>query len=492
MLAAVVLAAAAVPLQPAPGGAFAVDLASPSTSPDPSATPAPSASPDPSASPSASPDPSASPSASPSPSSTPSPTIVPTPAPTPPWPTAVTTLGSTVRFYGRGYGHGVGLSQYGARGRALAGQTAEQILTSYFRGSTLSTTSATLAVRVLLMAGFPATSASPLVLYGRSGAWEIVGVATVFPADARLKAWRTSATVGGVATTTWRVLVTAAAATTVLYSGTVTGVITIRPVDATARIQLFSKPSIYDTYRGTIRLRLRASSMDVINSVGLDDYLRGVVPVEMPSTWPVAALRAQAVVARSYAVRRLHPTTGTWDLYDDTRSQVYRGLEAERVATDAVIAEAPGSILVSGGSVVNAFFHSAAGGATENNEYSFVGSTGKVTAGRVGYLRGIDDRAPDGTAWDAAAPYYAWSTSSLTRAQLSAMLRTDRRTNVGDVLRLNLTRRGVSGRLYQVVVYGTTATKTVSADVFRSVYNAARPAGSLPLRSNLFDTRPLP
>jgi len=72
------------------------------------------------------------------------------------------------------------------------------------------------------------------------------------------------------------------------------------------------------------------------------------------------------------------------------------------------------------------------------------------------------------------------------------MLRADARTSVGDVLRLNLTHRGVSGRLYQVVIYGTTATKKVSADVFRSVYNAHRPSGTRPLRSNLFDAQQLP
>ncbi len=456
VLAAALMAAAAVPLMPAPGGVFAVD---PSPRPRPPLRPRRPG---------------------------------PTPAPTPAWPKTVTTLGSTVRFYGRGYGHGVGLNQYGARGRALAGQTAEQILKAYFKGTTLSTTSPTRTVRVLILAGFPAASASPLVVYGRSGSWEIAGVATTFPADAVLKAWRTTATVAGVSTTTWKVRVTAADGATVLHSATISGVVTVRPVDATSRIQVFSKPSSYDTYRGSILLRLGSGSVNVVNSVRLDDYLRGVVPVEMPSTWPAEALRAQAVAARSYAVRRLHPSTGSYDLYDDTRSQVYRGLEAEKATTSAIIAAAPGAILVSAGSVVNAFFHSTGGGATENNEYAFVGSTGAVTAGKVGYLRGIVDRAPDGKAWDAAAPYYAWATSSLTRAQLSAMLRTDSRTNVGDVLRLNLTRRGVSGRLYQVVIYGSSATKTVSADVFRSVYNAARPSGALPLRSNLFDARPLP
>jgi peptidoglycan hydrolase-like amidase len=72
------------------------------------------------------------------------------------------------------------------------------------------------------------------------------------------------------------------------------------------------------------------------------------------------------------------------------------------------------------------------------------------------------------------------------------MFKSDSRTNVGDLLRLDLTRRGVSGRLYQVTLYGTTGKKTVSGDVFRAVYNAKRPSGTAMLRSNLFDTRPLP
>ena len=386
----------------------------------------------------------------------------------------------------------MGLNQYGARGRALAGQTAEQILKAYFRGATITATNPAREVRVLLMAGYPALASAPLIVFGRCGTWEITGIATVFPANAVLRTWRTTATADGVAKTAWRVRVTAPDGKTILHAATVAGTVTVRPLDAIGRIQLFSKPSSYDTYRGSIQLRLGTASLNVVNRLGLDEYLRGVVPVEMPSSWPAEALRAQAIAARSYAVRRLHPTVGSFDVYDDTRSQVYRGVEAEKPVTDAIIAAAPGAIIVSGGSVVNAFFHSTGGSATENNEYAFVGSTGAVTSGKVVYLRGIDDRAPDGRAWDAASPYYAWSTSSLTRSQLSAMLRKDSRTNVGDVLRLNLTRRGVSGRLYQVVIYGTKGTKTVSADVFRSVYNAARPSGTLPLRSNLFDARPLP
>ena len=71
------------------------------------------------------------------------------------------------------------------------------------------------------------------------------------------------------------------------------------------------------------------------------------------------------------------------------------------------------------------------------------------------------------------------------------MFKGDSRTNVGDLTKLGLTKRGVSGRLYRVTLYGSAGSKTVSADVFRAVYNARRPAGTLPLLSNLFDTKRL-
>jgi stage II sporulation protein D len=397
-----------------------------------------------------------------------------------------------VTFYGRGYGHGVGLSQYGARGRALAGQTSAEILAAYFQGTTPATVNPARNVRVLLLKGFKATSTRPLTIYGRSGEWTIDGVAKRFPADAVLRVWRTTKVVNGVTVVKWRYRVLSSDLAVVLHSATASGSLVVRPAAVGTVLQLWSKPTIYDTFRGLLRVILRTGSANVVNHVPLDQYLRGVVPVEMPPSWPVAALEAQAVAARSYAVRRLHPSTGTFDLYDDTRSQVYRGMEAEKASTDAVIAASPGAILRSGSAVVNAFFHSTGGAATEDNEYAFVPSSGKVTSGPVSYLRGISDRAPDGTPYDAASPWYAWRTTTLTRAQVSAMFRTDSRTNVGDVLRLDLRKRGVSGRLYRVTLYGTTGTKTVSADVFRAVYNAARPQGAAMLRSNLFDVAPLP
>ena len=406
------------------------------------------------------------------------------------WPTSATTLGTSVTFYGRGWGHGVGLNQYGAKGRALAGQTAEQILAAYYKGAKTTTVSPTRNVRVLVLAGYRAVKSAPLVIHGRATEWTVDGVAKRFPAGGLLKLYRTTATVDGVATTTWRLRVYAADGTTLLHSAVVSGSVVVRPTSMSTRLQLDSRPSTFDTYRGLLKVRLGASSATVINHVELDLYVRGVVPVEMDPDWPDEALRAQTAAARSYAVRRLHPGEGSFDLYDDTRSQVYRGVEAERTSTSSIIRRFPGQVIAVNGTVVNAFFFATGGGSTENNEYVFVSSSGAVGS-PVSYLRGIPDRRPDGTAWDAGSPRWSWSTSALSRAQLTSMFKGDSRTNVGDLAKLGLTRRGVSGRLYQVTLYGSAGSKTVSADVFRAIYNARRPAGTLPLLSNLFDTRRL-
>jgi stage II sporulation protein D len=212
----------------------------------------------------------------------------------------------------------------------------------------------------------------------------------------------------------------------------------------------------------------------------------------MPPSWPTEALRAQAIAARSYAVYRLHPSDGQFDLYDDTRTQVYRGAEAEAAAGDAAIAATAGTVLKSGSAVANAMFHSTGGGATENNEFVFVSPTGQIVSTPVSYLRGSPDRAPDGTAYDAAAPFATWGTAAYSRSALDAIFNADPRTAAGTSIRLDLSRRGVSGRLISVTLTGSLGSKTVSGDVFRSVFNANRPAGDPVMRSTLVDTRPIP
>jgi SpoIID/LytB domain protein len=498
VLAVLTLALAVSPVlavvQPAPADSWSFGSTTPTDAPGAAlvASPAPSASPSPSPGPSASASPAPSASASPSPA--PTPTATPTPVPTPAWSKAVTTVGASIRFYGRGNGHGVGMSQWGARGRALAGQTASDILAAYFRSSTLGVVNPVHAVRVLILSGFSGAAATPLTVHGRSGAWSIDGVAGTFPANAALTVWRTSAVVSGATVVTWHLHVVAVDGKTVLYDGAAAGSkATIRAATPTTRLQLDSKPSSYDTYRGRFTLLFRSTSVSVVNQLGIDDYLRGVVPVEMPASWPVEALKAQAIVARSWTVKHLRSTTAyTYDVYDDSRSQVYRGVKGENAGVSALIDAQPGAVLHYGTGVVNAFYCSAAGGWTENNEDAFVPASGVISSSPLPYLRGRDDRAANGAAYDAAAPGFAWQTSSLTHAQLNAILSADARTSVGTVTKLDLTHRGASGRLYRVVIYGTSGTKTVSGDVFRSVFNAHRPAGSASMLSNLFSVSPIP
>ena len=398
---------------------------------------------------------------------------------------AATPLPASVTFYGRGYGHGVGMSQYGAHGRALAGQHAPAILAHYYAGTTLGTRDPATIVRVLVLTGFAATTAAPATIVGMGAPWSIDGIPGSFPAKGKLTLAPTSA-----GSTTWTLTVFAPTGT-ILRRATVSGAVVVRPAPASGLLQLVSKPSTSNVYRGYLRVRLSTTAM-VINHVAVDEYLRGVVPLEMPASWPSEALKVQAIAARSYAIRAIHPPTSTFDLYDDTRSQVYRGVKGEHSATDAVITATSGQVLLSGSSVANALFHSADGGWTENNENVFVSSTGAIVAGPVSYLRGSSDRAPDGSSYDKASPYATWKTATYTKAQLSGFYATDPRTNVGTISGLDLSKRGVSGRLISVTLVGSGGTKTVSGDVFRSVLNTASPLADPSFRGNLFALAPIP
>lgn len=403
-----------------------------------------------------------------------------------------TPLGSSVTIHGRGYGHGVGMNQYGARGRALAGATATEILAHYYQGATLGEIPLHTPIRVRVLNGFKASSATPLVLYGRRAAWVFEGSATTYPKDARIEVRPRVTTTAGGTTVTWRVKVIDPAGT-VLRDAT-TGSFRLRGATVSTVFQVASRTSRYDTYRGALRIGLKttAALASATNELKLERYLRGVVPAEMPSTWPVEALKAQAIAARSYAARRLRPGESYYDVPDDTSSQIYLGVLGEKPATTAVIDATPGVVLKSGSSIANTLFHSTGGGATEHNENVYVSATGKKVAGPLSYLRGSLDRREDGTAFDDAAPYATWKTKTYTRAQLSTWFGHDSRTKVGTITALDLSNRGVSGRLISVTLIGSLGTKTVSGNVFREVFNANRPAGDPSMRSTLFDLKPVP
>ena len=134
-------------------------------------------------------------------------------------------------------------------------------------------------------------------------------------------------------------------------------------------------------YRGYVTL-LKQNGMTVINHVLTEDYLYGVVPKEMPSTWPMGALRAQSIAARTFALknRNRHNEQG-FDLCNTAHCQVYEGSSAETKETTEAVDRTRGEVMFYHGAVIDAVFHTDSGGMTESAE--------QVWGRYVPYLRSV-------------------------------------------------------------------------------------------------------
>src|SRR4051794_128130 len=187
------------------------------------------------------------------------------------------------------------------------------------------------------------------------------------------------------------------------------------------------------SYRGALELRPAGSGMNVINAIGLESYVRGVVSAESPSAWPAEALKAQAVAARTYAITsRAGSISDGFDQFADTRSQMDRGVAAERPATDAAVAATAGQVVTYAGQPVTTFFFSTSGGHTENIENSFVGSAPKP------WLKGVDDP------YDDLSPKHRWKPVTMSLSRARAKLRG---LVKGRFRRIAVLQRGTSPRI---------------------------------------------
>ena len=173
-------------------------------------------------------------------------------------PTGPTTIGATTTFFGRGYGHGVGMSQYGARGRAMDGQTSEEILAHYYRGVAFGSVNVATEIRVRVLYQFKATDAVPLVIVGRRDAWRIDGVDATFPKDARLEVRPKAVKTTSGLRFHWTVRITTADGT-VLRNATI-ATVRLRGVTNSTVFQVTSRTSRYDMYRGRLRVGLPTTS----------------------------------------------------------------------------------------------------------------------------------------------------------------------------------------------------------------------------------------
>lgn len=118
-------------------------------------------------------------------------------------------------------------------------------------------------------------------------------------------------------------------------------------------------------YRGFLRVQNKGNKLTVINDVGLEDYIKGVVPSEMPSSWEMEALKAQAIAARSYALANLGKRANLgFDLKDTPEDQAYGGASAETVRTNTAVEQTSKLVLTYNYKVVSAYYSASAGGQT--------------------------------------------------------------------------------------------------------------------------------
>src|SRR5829696_627872 len=335
--------------------------------------------------------------------------------------------GAAVRHVirGAGFGHGIGMSQYGAYGYALNGAKYQGILAHYYKDTRLASAS-TRPVRVLLQPNDPYIRVRGAT---RIGSRPLKADRTYVARDSR-----------------GEVLVTTSSGKRVTRVGNGARFGGPEPLRLLGPALNFVSGGLY---RGEIELRTEGSGITAINVLDLDEYVRGVVAGEMPSSWPLEALKVQAVAARTYALAT-RKATGLFDQYPDTRSQVYRGVTGESARSDAAVRETAGRIVTYGGQLAVTYYFSTSGGHTENVEFSFVGSLSKP------WLVGVPDP------YDAPSPYHRWtvntSASALDRA-LGAP---------GAFKRVKVLQRGVSPRVVKARVVGTAGSTVLSGPTIRS------------------------
>ncbi|MDQ3066778.1 MAG: SpoIID/LytB domain-containing protein, partial [Actinomycetota bacterium] len=314
------------------------------------------------------------------------------------------------------WGHGVGMSQYGALGFANEGWTYDQILTHYYTGVALGP-AAVARVRVLV-----AESAGSVTVRSKS------------PFRVRDVFGKTYPLAAGEIALGPKLRVTVNGAPTDLV-----GPILFLPGSSPLELDR--------AYRGQIEVAVTGQKLNAINIVGLEEYLQGVVPQEMPSLWPEEALKAQAVAARSYGLSR-RVSGKPFDLYADVRSQVYGGIAGEHPRATAAIRATKGEVMLWQGKPVDALFHSTSGGATLDAAEAFGTS--------VPYLVGVEDPHSE------LSPVHRWGPTPVTETVLRKALKLR-----SPVTSLKLA-RSPSGRVASVQAVTAVGATKLTGSTFRS------------------------
>ena len=279
--------------------------------------------------------------------------------------------GTVFLLDGRGWGHGVGMSQWGAEGYARHGYGYREILAHYYPHTHLAP-SGPRTVRVLLrehQSTLRVGSAAPFLVLDARGS------------KVHLKA-----------------------RTVVVRRGFKGLAFPLRFEPGAQPLRLGGAG-----YRGAVVVREKPGGLTAVNVLPLDRYLRGVVPWEVPVGWHAQTYAAQAVAARSYTLATLKPGAD-FDLYPDDRSQMYGGIRAERTETNLAVGATAGQVLEWGSTIIPAYYFSTSGGRTSSIHDAW------PKLQQVPYLVSVADP------YDYISPHHVWPTTVLTAQQIGAAL----------------------------------------------------------------------
>jgi stage II sporulation protein D len=314
---------------------------------------------------------------------------------------------------GRGWGHGVGMSQYGAYGYAKHGRGYRQIIGHYYKRTSIGNAGRH-TIKVLLASGPNSV--------GFRKARRACGKRLHRDQGYRFRR----------------------SGSRVVLRGTDGGRLANCGRTGTAKGRSTIRVRGKGLYRGKLKATAAGGGLRVVNAVALDSYVRGVIPNEVPSSWPQATLRAQAVAARSYVLATARG--GSFDVYDDTRSQVYGGKDSETGRTNKATKRTRGEVVRHRGEVATTYFFSTSGGETESVQFGFPGAEPSP------YLKAVKDP------YDGASPYHRWRvrySQAEMESRLSGLFS-------GRLRRIKVLKRGRSPRIVRARVVGSRGSSRVS------------------------------
>lgn len=383
---------------------------------------------------------------------------------------------ATFTITGHGFGHGIGMSQYGARSLAARGWSYSGILSHYYQGTSVGSLgyAAGSSAETVMRVAIQKTDVADSWWTVRANEGELWISWEGMPAGQYLKIPR------GVS---YNFFVSGGQIVgrdqNLQNAKTFTGASWVQAWERDASdshgaglVQVFDPSGPFDwsnvLYNGSIRFQRSTSDPSKLharNFVYMEDYVRCVVPRESPASWPVEALKAQAVAARSYAYVSRKPAS-TYDVYCTTSSQVYNGWGTWESGTgnvrhpgdsgvDPAVNATPAQVVKYGSTVVQTFFFSTSGGYTEDISNVWPSSTQQPYYSAV----------PDPYEHEAGSSRHEWGpyvyTASQVRTQLlSAGISSSRLPTI--ITDMRVLRRGDSGRVMELQVTGIGGSFTLS------------------------------